>query len=414
VRKLRHLARCASTPVRMCMCGLLAAAISVTSAYAQTPPDAGAKAKFLIAYMREDVDRRMPISRLDNPDPDDGIAGARLGAADNNTSGRFTNQEFGLKEVIVPIGGDAAAEAKALVSQGYTYFVMDAPEDALLKVSDAVKGQALIFNISAADTDLREENCRADILHVAPSRDMLADALAQYLVWKRWNRWYLVYGAFPDDAAYANAIRRAAKRFGAKVVGEKVYKEDAGASRTDTGHELIQQQMPAFTQDAPDHDVLIVADESEVFGPYLPYRTWLPRPVAGTSGLRASSFHPASEQWGASQFHNRFIKLAGRHIRAIDYNAWLAVRTIGEAGLRVHTADFKTVADYIRSDKFTLAAYEGQAISYRRWNNQLRHAIALGTRDVPVSWSPQPGFLHQFNPLDSLGIDQPESKCHFK
>jgi ABC transporter substrate binding protein (PQQ-dependent alcohol dehydrogenase system) len=233
------------------------------------------------------------------------------------------------------------------------------------------------------------------------------------MVWKRWNRWYLVHGVFPGDKAYADAIRRAAKRFGIKIVGEKEYKEAGGASRTDTGHEQIQAQMPAFTQDAPEHDVLIVADENQVFGPYMPYRTSAARPVAGTSGLRPDSFHPASEQWGASQFHNRFIKLAKRHIRPIDYHAWLAMRTVGEAGLRAKSADFKTVAGYIRSAEFELAAYEGQAISYRRWNNQLRHAIVLGTRDVPVSWSPQPGFLHQFNPLDSLGVDQPETKCRF-
>jgi hypothetical protein len=31
-----------------------------------------------------------------------------------------------------------------------------------------------------------------------------------------------------------------------------------------------------------------------------------------------------------------------------------------------------------------------------------------------VSISPQPGFLHQFNTLDTLGIDQPETLCRFK
>jgi hypothetical protein len=25
--------------------------------------------------------------------------------------------------------------------------------------------------------------------------------------------------------------------------------------------------------------------------------------------------------------------------------------------------------------------------------------------------SPQPGFLHQFSELDTLGIDRPETKC---
>jgi hypothetical protein len=29
-----------------------------------------------------------------------------------------------------------------------------------------------------------------------------------------------------------------------------------------------------------------------------------------------------------------------------------------------------------------------------------------------VSVSPQPGYLHQFSELDTLGIDQPETACH--
>jgi hypothetical protein len=28
--------------------------------------------------------------------------------------------------------------------------------------------------------------------------------------------------------------------------------------------------------------------------------------------------------------------------------------------------------------------------------------------------SPQPGFLHQFSELDTLGIDKPETKCRMK
>jgi ABC transporter substrate binding protein (PQQ-dependent alcohol dehydrogenase system) len=74
----------------------------------------------------------------------------------------------------------------------------------------------------------------------------------------------------------------------------------------------VQQQMAVFTQITDDYDVAVVADESEIFGPYLPFRTWSPRPVAGTSGLVPMSWHPAHEQWGATQMQNRFHRLAGR------------------------------------------------------------------------------------------------------
>ncbi len=146
-------------------------------------------------------------------------------------------------------------------------------------------------------------------IHVAPTRSMLADALAQYLVWKQWKRWLLVVGSHAQDKLYADALRRAATRFGAKIVQERIFEDTGGARRTDSGVTLIQRQMPVFTQQAPAYDVLVAADESEVFADYLPYRTWDPRPVAGSAGLVPTSWDAAHDQWGAVQLQNRFLKL---------------------------------------------------------------------------------------------------------
>ena len=71
----------------------------------------------------------------------------------------------------------------------------------------------------------------------------------------------------------------------------------------------IQSQMPVFTQQAPAYDVLVAADENEVFAPYLPFRTWDPRPIAGSAGLEPKSWDAAHDQWGAVQMQNRFLKL---------------------------------------------------------------------------------------------------------
>src|SRR6266576_2082135 len=86
------------------------------------------------------------------------------------------------------------------------------------------------------------------LLLTAPTRSMLADALAQYLVWKQWRRWLLVVGSHPADQLYGDALRRAAKRFGARIVQEKVFEDSGGARRTDSGVVQIQRQMSTFTQ----------------------------------------------------------------------------------------------------------------------------------------------------------------------
>jgi ABC transporter substrate binding protein (PQQ-dependent alcohol dehydrogenase system) len=198
------------------------------------------------------------------------------------------------------------------------------------------------------------------------------------------------------------------------IVEEREYKESPGARRSDTGQQQIQQQMPVFTQGAPSYDVLVVADETEVFGPYLPYRTWDPRPVAGTAGLKAMSWHPAHEQWGATQMQNRFQRFAKRFMLPLDYQAWLAVRAIGESASRTGSGEFAAINAHLRGDTFDLAAFKGQKVTFRSWDGQMRQPLLVAGPDLPVSMSPQEGFLHERAEVDTLGIDEPESKCKFQ
>jgi ABC transporter substrate binding protein (PQQ-dependent alcohol dehydrogenase system) len=403
---------------------LLAAAVAVQLALApaagqpqapaaSTPAaQAGAVQKIAIVLARELRDRPPPLSLLDFPPQDDGVAGARLAINDNNTTGRFLKQEFALDVVESASASDLIAEVSKRIDAGAGFVVADMSPAALLQLSDALKGRdALILNAGSADDRLREADCRANVLHTAPSRAMLADGLAQYLVWKQWRRWLLVRGTGRDDEAFADALRRAAKRFGGKIVEERTFRVETGSRRSDGGHEQVQLQIPAFTQNAPAYDVLLVADEEEQFGDYFPYRTWDARPVAGTQGLAPMSWHPALEQWGATQFQNRFRRLANRPMRPLDYDVWVAVRSVGEAATRTKSAEPRALIPYMRSGEFDLAAFKGRKLSYRSWDGQLRQPILVGTAKLPVTVSPQPGFLHQFSELDTLGVDKPESGC---
>ena len=368
--------------------------------------------KIKIILAQELKDRPPPLSLLDLAPPDDGIAGARLAIADNNTTGRFLKQEFALDVVQGDRPDKLIAEVVGKVTDGAGLVVIDAAPQTVVALADALKGkEAVLLNAGAADDRLREEDCRANVMHTSPSRAMLADALAQYLAWKRWRQWLLVSGPKPEDKAFAEAMRRAAKRFGARIVEEREFQYEAGSRRSDGGHEQIQQQIPAFTQSAPTHDVLVVADEGGLFGEYLPYRTWDARPVAGTQGLVAMSWHPALEQWGATQFQNRFRRLSGRVMRPLDYDVWTAVRAIGEAATRRRSGAAKEIIAHLKSTEFELAAFKGQKLTFRAWNGQLRQPILITTPKLAVTVSPQPGFLHQVSELDTLGIDKPESKC---
>lgn len=365
-----------------------------------------------IVLARELRDEPLPLSLLDLPPPDLGIAGAKLAITDNNTTGRFMNQKFNLDIVEEADAAKLIQDVVQKVDAGAHFILVDAKPDTLLKLADALQGkEALLINYSAPDDRLREEDCRPQVLHTAPTRSMLADALAQYLVWKKWPRWLLVLGPQENDKLLADALRRAAKRFGAKIVEERTFQYESGSRRSDGGFEQIQQQIPTFTQSAPDYDVLIVADEGNLFSDYLPYRTWDPRPVAGSSGLVPMSWHPAIELWGGTQFQNRFKRLANRTMGPLDYNAWMATRMVGEAASRTKSGKYQDLVAYMKSPGFELAAFKGVGLSLRNWNGQLRQPVLVATPKLLVSVSPQPGFLHQFSELDTLGVDKPETKC---
>jgi ABC transporter substrate binding protein (PQQ-dependent alcohol dehydrogenase system) len=364
-----------------------------------------------IGYLRR-TEPGTSLSLIQIPAENNGIAGAQLAINDNNTTGKFLNQRFSLEDVRLAESDDAAAAATALAERGVSLVLADLPADRLLEAADAGKPRnLLLFNVGTLDDRLREEDCRANVVHTAPTRSMLADALAQYLVWKQWRRWLLVVGSHPADKLYGDALRRAAKRFGARIVQEKVFEDTGGARRTDSGVVQIQRQLPVFTQGAPAYDVLVAADESEVFASYLPYRTWDPRPVAGSAGLVPTSWDGSHDQWGAVQMQERFMKLFSRRMTALDMQAWSAVRMIGESTSRTRSADPKAMLDFLKGPDFALAAFKGQRLTLRDWNLQLRQPILLADGRMIVSVSPQEGFLHQVSELDTLGIDRPESKC---
>ena len=371
----------------------------------------GHAAEIRIGYLHE-TEPKGRLSLIDIPADDDGLAGARLAIEDNNTTGRFLNQQFSLDDARLGASDDPATASIALAGSDVSLVIADLAADALLKAADAGRPHGvLFFNVGATDDRLREEDCRGNVIHVAPTRSMLADALAQYLVWKQWRRWLLIVGSHAADKLYGDALRRSAKRFGARIVAEKVFEDSGGARRTDSGVAQIQRQIPLFTQGAPAYDILVAADESEVFASYLPYRTWDPRPVAGSAGLVPTSWDSSHDAWGAVQMQNRFRKDFGRRMTARDMQAWSAVRMIGEGSARTSSFEPKTLLDFLKGPDFALAAFKGQRLTLRDWNLQLRQPILLTDGRMVVSVSPQEGFLHQVSELDTLGVDRPESKC---
>ena len=354
-------------------------------------------------------EREVPpvLSNLDPVLEDEGFYGVKLALEDNLTTGRFLGHDYKVQFHRILLEEDLVSEFEKLLKKGKKYFVVDLNESELLSLMK-LSGidDVLIFNTRAKNDSLRNENCMKNFFHITPSYSILSDALTQYLVKKKWKKWFLVTGPKENDRLFAQALKSSAKKFNIKIKEEKTWDFTSDLRRT------AGKEVPIFTKGS-NYDVLVVADEAGEFGEYLAYRTWDPRPIAGTQGLKPNSWHRTHEQWGATQMQNRFRRESGRWMTEVDYHAWTAVRALGETITRTQSNDVKKVQEYLLGDKFGLGAYKGVKVSFRSWNGQLRQPVLLAAPRSMVSVSPQEGYIHPVSELDTLGKDQPESSCKF-
>jgi ABC transporter substrate binding protein (PQQ-dependent alcohol dehydrogenase system) len=362
-----------------------------------------------IAYLMQTPKVPAALSNLDLFVEDKGIKGAELAIEDNNTTGQYTKQQFSLDKFIVPTDGNVVDEFNKKIAGNYAFVIINLTAVQTNTIADAaaVKNM-LVFDAGTTDDALRNEQCRANVFHLLPSRAMRTDALAQYMRKKNWTKWFLVVGATDEDALYAEAVRRSAKKFGMTIVQEKKWEHTFDSRKS------AQADVAVFSQIDDDYDVLIVADEQGQFGEYLDYRTWTSRPVIGTQGLVATSWHPTHEQWGATQIQNRFKEKTGRWMTEQDNGAYLAVRAIGEAATRSKSNEMKPINDYLLGDPFALQGYKGVALSFRAWDHQLRQPVLLAAPRSLVAVAPIEGYMHPKTELDTLGFDQPETACTWR
>ena len=339
------------------------------------------------------------------PEPEDaGLRGAELAIADNQTTGKFLGQDYRLEPRLSDSQADTVAAFNDLQDAGVRLFVVNAPASAVTALADAAGDDTLLLNAGAKDDALRTADCHPNLLHTIPSYSMLTDALGQWLNQRRWREVFMITGPTDQDRAWAQAFRRSTKRFGLELVADKPWTFDADLRR------MASKELPLFTQ-LDDYDAVVVADVRGDFGEYVPYNTWLPRPVVGTQGMSPVTWHRVVESWGAAQLQNRFGDLAGRTMNGEDYAAWAAVRAIGTAVTQLGQADPSSIRDFLLGDQFQLAGFKGRKLTFRTWNGQLRQPIPLVHPRGLVAQAPFEGFLHPNSQMDTLGFDEPESTC---
>jgi ABC transporter substrate binding protein (PQQ-dependent alcohol dehydrogenase system) len=322
---------------------------------------------------------------------------------------RFAAQKKGVK---FELDREAVSELSALPklieeleAQGTRFFLLDLPGEGVRLVSKAIQNpESLLFNLSALDNDLRSEYCQANLLHIAPSRSMLTDAMAQYLVSKKWKEVLVLYSESEADSRYLQSLQVSAKKFGVDIVNEKPFKLG------NDPRQRYRNNISLLTA-KDDYDVVYVVDHSGEFAVDVPYSIIQPRPVVGAAGLVADWWHWAWERNGAPQVNKRFFKKGKRQMTGYDWSAWMAVKVIAEGVLRQENFAPDLLLNTLLAEDFKLDGAKGYPLNFKPWNHQLRQPIFLTSLNRVIGRAPVEGFLHPVNNLDVLGNDRGEGQC---
>lgn len=314
------------------------------------------------------------------------IADARLALTSAQRTARI--------EAVELSDGEAPQPALQRLQQaGAVALIADLPAPQLKALAAATP--LPVFNAGAADDALREADCRPNLWHTLPSERMRADALAQWLVARRWLRVLLLHGPGVADEERRATVQAALQRHGLKTVAARPFKLSADPRERALAN-------PLLLTGGVEHDAVWVVDSDGEFARGLPYRTALPRPVVGDAGLLALAWAPHHERNGAPQLARRFERLAGRPMTAPDWAAWMAAKAIVQAALERTSTGAPT---------FGLDGFKGPRLSFRAWDRQLRQPLLLTDGQGVAGLAPVDGVLHPRDVLDTLGADEGERRC---
>ncbi len=370
----------------------LAAAESLTIGYVELEDDA--------RYDQGRMASRIPGQPWGRP-----FAGAEVAAAEMRFPLSTIDVTLEFERTTISAAEELNAEIDRLASDGVGIFMLDLPGRLVTRALEATDGgDHLLFNVSAPDDRLRGEGCHRRLFHLAPSNSIRMDGLAQYLVGRRWQRVLVLQGPREADERRVQAFRSAAERYGLEVVDTREFTRGSDPRQREANNPDLLTRGEGF-------EAIYIADSDGEFAQTVPYATRAPRPVVGAAGLVPATWHWNWRNHGARQLNNRFERHAERRMTQHDWSAWMGIKAIAEAVMRVEDTESAALSEYLRSDDLVLDGFQGYRLSFRPWNNQARTAVFLGSPNWVVARAPFEGFLHPDNDLDSLGLAEPESPC---
>ncbi len=365
---------------------------------------------FTIGYLELKGDARYKDKRLFSQYPGQPLgrphAGAEVAIREVRFHGVELGLSFALEKVEAKTPADLQPALEAMQARGIRFVAVDLAAEQLLPLARSQRGREMVlFNVSAPEDSLRADGCQPNLYHTLPSQAMLYDALAQYLVSKKWRNILELTGPNPEDQALSEAFARSAKKFGLKISEKRPF--ELGNDPRDRSKNNIALLTGG------DHDAIFVADAHGEFARSVPYQTRNPDLIVGSEGLVPVAWHWSWERYGAPQLEKRFEKMHNRPMTGTDWAAWIAIKSVAESVQATKSTDFATISAKMTASDTLYDNFKGTAGGFRAWDHQLRQPVLLATHNWVVERTPLDGFLHQSNTLDSIGVDERESQCRF-
>jgi ABC transporter substrate binding protein (PQQ-dependent alcohol dehydrogenase system) len=354
-----------------------------------------------VRYHPEVAYTRIEISPALKP-----IEGAMLGFDDMKIVTDAANITVKLDAYEAVDAAEAIQKVAAMQQAGERFVILDLPGDMVAQVAEATKDLPITLVNATAPQDALRDLCLPNLMHSGASDRMISDTYTQFLRHRNWTKVLLLEGREPRDKEIADAFQASAERLRIEIVDRRQF-------TTSTDPANREENNTMLITGGKDYDVVFIADSLGDYARYLNYATQQPRPVIGSTGLSAAEWHWSWDRDGATQVTLRFQRLAegGRFMSPQDWSTWIAAKSIATAYAKARSDDSLKIDAYIKGSRFNIDGSKGYRMNFRPWDRQLRMPMVLATSNAVIEPAPFPEFLHQTNELDTLGVDEPESKC---
>lgn len=334
------------------------------------------------------------------------VEGAMLGLDDMKIVTDAANITVKLDAYEAADASEAIQKVAAMAQVGERFAILDLPGDIVAQVATATKDLPITLVNATAPQDALRALCLPNLMHSGASDRMISDTYTQFLRHRNWTRVLMLVGKEPRDKEMADAFQASAERLRLQIIDRKEF-------TTSTDPANREENNTMLITGGKDYDVVYIADSLGDYARYLNYATQLPRPVIGSTGLTAAEWHWSWDRDGATQVTLRFQRMAegGRVMSPQDWSTWIAAKSIATAYAKARSDDPVKIDAYIKGNRFVIDGSKGYRMNFRAWDRQLRMPMVLATSNAVTEAAPFPEFLHQTNELDTLGVDEPESKC---